>query len=46
MDFRTAPNKAKIPSRGGNGVSSITTQRKILEDNVRVGRFCEKVARD
>ena len=46
MDFRTASNKAKIPSRGGNGVSSSTTQRKILEDNVRVGRFCEKVARD
>ena len=46
MDFRTAPNKAKIQSRGGNGVSSSTTQRKILEDNVRVGRFCEKVARD
>ena len=46
MDFRTGSNKAEIPSRGGNGVSSITTQRKILEDNVRVGRFCEKVARD
>jgi len=27
-------------------VSSSTTQRKILEDNIRVGRFCEKVARD
>lgn len=46
MDFRTASNKAEIQSRGGNGVSSSTTQRKILEDNVRVGRFCEKVARD
>ena len=46
VDFRTNPNKAEIQSRGGNGVSSSTTQRKILEDNVRVGRFCEKVARD
>ena len=46
MDFRTAPNKAEIQSRGGNGMNSRTIQRKILEDNIRVGRFCEKVARD
>jgi hypothetical protein len=47
MVFKTVANKTKSQTTNGdNGVNTSTTQRKRLEDNIKVGRFCEKVAKD
>jgi hypothetical protein len=47
MDFKTVANKTKSKStKGGNGMNISTTQRKqTLENNIKVGKFCERVAK-
>jgi hypothetical protein len=47
MVFKTVAIKTKSQTtKRGNGVNTSTTQRKRLEDNIKVGRFCEKVAKN
>jgi hypothetical protein len=47
MVFKTVAIKTKSKStKGGNGMNISTTQRKqTLENNIKVGKFCEKVAK-